>query len=267
MIKMRKWMAAVSIAVVVMLQSGLLFASNQPALRLFPTTVVENIRQTGETAKSMEAGLHDIINNLEQQITLFKESKCEGAKNDEGCADISRQMGETYKQMLDTMESRLPAMEQSVNITRDSLQKRIYSELGQKMTPRQLQKMIQANLNKEKRDKKHKKQGRLSEKFKQYYHMVAMAGGRAGESLAVVAAEIYLDTEEVSRLIALTQDEIGRAKLMIDLNQSYGSLTPEMISMVSSVKSILFGEQDDFAGAIPSPLANSKENFQSPLEF
>jgi hypothetical protein len=85
-------------------------------------------------------------------------------------------------------------------------------------------------------------------------------------SLAAVAAEIYLDTQEVQDLIALTRDEISRAKLMIDLDQSYGIITPEMFEMVAQVKTILFGETSE-AGAIPGPPPGStKAEYRSPLE-
>jgi hypothetical protein len=85
-------------------------------------------------------------------------------------------------------------------------------------------------------------------------------------SLAAVAAEIYLDTQEVRDLIALTRDEISRAKLMIDLDQAYGIITPEMFEMVAQVKTILFGETVE-TGAIPGPPPGStKAEYQSPLE-
>lgn len=255
--------------VMLVIQISELHAANSPALRLFPTTVVENIKQTGITAKSMESNLQEVINDLEQKMLLFNASKCQDTQGDEGCDQISKQMGEAYRQMLEIMEQEMPSMEQSVEITRDSLKKRIRSELGMKLTPRQLQKMLRQNQARESRTTSKKRKGRLSEKFDQYYKMVAM-GSRdsGGGSLAAVASKMYLDTEEVLTLIALTRDEISRSRLMIDLDLSYGSLTPEMISMVSGVKSILFGEDNQIEGALPdAPLANAAGNFKSPLDL
>ena len=80
-----------------------------------------------------------------------------------------------------------------------------------------------------------------------------------------MAAEIYLDTQEVQDLIALTRDEISRAKLMIDLDQVYGIITPEMFEMVGRVKSILFGEADEFEGIPDPPQGNLEQAYQSPL--
>ena len=66
----------------------------------------------------------------------------------------------------------------------------------------------------------------------------------AGQSLAVAASDIYLDMQEASELIAKTRGEINRAQLMEQLNQSFGSITPEMQQVVVGVKGILFGESE-----------------------
>ena len=89
----------------------------------------------------------------------------------------------------------------------------------------------------------------------------------AGGSLAAVAAEIYLDTQEVKDLISLTRDEISRAKLMIDLDQLYGIITPEMFEMVGRVKTIIFGETGEEEGIPDPPRDNMKADYESPLEM
>ena len=49
--------------------------------------------------------------------------------------------------------------------------------------------------------------------------------------------------EETSELIARTREEITRATLIEQLNQSFGTITPEMMQIVGGVKSILFGDE------------------------
>ncbi len=240
-----------------------------PTIRLFPTTVVENIKHTGEAARAMEQDLQSVIDRLNQQEELYLASKCEGAAAEPGCSEIADQLGQTYLEMLDLMETRLPGMEDSVRATNASLEKRIRSELGRKTTPRGLQKVLQRTPQQPVESPRYKRRsGRLSEKFRQYYKLVAMAPRtRSGGSLASVAAEIYLDTQEVQELIALTRDEISRAKLMIDLDQAYGIITPEMFEMVGRVKSILFGETAD-EDSIPGPPPGSTQaEYRSPLEM
>ena len=117
-------------------------ATSTPTIRLFPTTVVEDLRQTGNVARDMETGLQDVIGKLDQQQQLYQESKCEGAENDTGCQRLARQIGATYLDMLTIMEERLPDMEHTVNNTRVSLEKGLRNELGRKMTPWTLQETL-----------------------------------------------------------------------------------------------------------------------------
>ena len=119
-----------------------LLGQGQPTIRLFPTTVLEDIRQTGEVAQEMETGLQSIIARLDQQQKLYLESKCDGAEEDPGCARIAKQLGATYMEMLNVMGDRLPDMERAVNGTRNSLEKRLRGELGLKMTPWTLQETL-----------------------------------------------------------------------------------------------------------------------------
>jgi len=244
-------------------------AKQSPTIQLFPTTVVENIKQTGQAAKAMEQDLQSVIDRLNQQEALYIASKCEGAAAEQGCSDIAGQLSQTYLEMLTLMENRLPGMEDSVRATNYSLEKRIRTELGRKTTPRGLQKVLDRTPQKATQTPRYtKRSGRLSEKFRQYYQLVAMAPRMgAGGSLASVAAEIYLDTQEVQELIALTRDEISRAKLMIDLDQAYGIITPEMFDMLGRVKSILFGETGEEAGIPGPPPGSTKAEYRSPLEM
>ena len=72
--------------------------------------------------------------------------------------------------------------------------------------------------------------------------------------------------EETSLLIQRTRQEIARATLMEQLNQSFGIITPEMIEVVGGVKSILFGDADAQALVAGPPPASIEEAYRSPLE-
>ncbi len=67
-------------------------------------------------------------------------------------------------------------------------------------------------------------------------------------------------------MIAATRQEIGRATLMEQLNQSFGQITPEMNEVVSGVKSILFGAEDQTPIAT-APDRSAQTAFISPLEM
>jgi len=245
-------------------------AANTPTIRLFPTTVVEDLRQTSNVAKEMETGLQEVIGRLDQQQQLYQQSKCDGAEADPGCQRLSRQLGATYLEMLGIMEERLPDMEHTVNNTRLSLEKRLRSELGNKMTPWTLQETLLGTqvetANKTSPSMRGRSGMRLSERFRQYYQLVASSASKSDQSLAVLASDIYLDMDETAELIARTREEIARATLIEQLNQSFGTITPEMMEVVGGVKSILFGDDSDYVQIAGPPPASVEETYRSPLE-
>jgi hypothetical protein len=246
-----------------------------PVVRLFPTNVLEDIRETGEVAEAMENNLQEVIYRLDLQQQLYKESLCEGSDGDQGCERISKQLGATYLEMLNVMGERLPEMELAVNNTRMSLEKRLREELGQRTTPTSLQNTLlgeagpagaAASASDSSEPALRGRSGvRLSDRFQQYYELVATHRQGPGRSLAVVASDIYLDMEEASALIAATQQEISRAALMEQLNQSFGLITPEMAEIVSGVKGILFGEAMSESAIAAPPYAIGEPEFVSPL--
>ena len=245
--------------------------ANTPTIRLFPTTVVEDLKQTGNVARDMETGLQEVIGRLDQQQALYIESKCDGAENDPGCQRLARQIGATYLEMLTIMEERLPDMEHTVNNTRLSLEKGLRNELGKKMTPWTLQETLiggksNATTTQPAPTLRGRSGMRLSERFKQYYQLVATSGAKGDQSLAVLASDIYLDMEETSILIQRTRQDIARATLMEQLNQSFGIITPEMIEVVGGVKSILFGDDEGTALVAGPPPGSVEEAYRSPLE-
>ena len=241
-----------------------------PTIRLFPTTVVEDLRQTSAVAKEMETGLQEVIGRLDQQQQLYQESKCDGAEDDPGCQRLAKQLGATYLDMLGIMEERLPDMEHTVNNTRLSLEKRLRSELGNKMTSWMLQETLLGGNPQETSAPSPTMRGRsgmrLSERFKQYYQLVASSSSQSDQSLAVLASDIYLDMEETSELIARTREEITRATLIEQLNQSFGAITPEMMEIVGGVKSILFGDETSPMQIAGPPPGSFEQAYRSPLE-
>jgi len=245
--------------------------ASAPTIRLFPTTVVEDLKQTGNVARDMETGLQEVIGKLDQQQELYQQSKCDGAEDDPGCQRLARQIGATYLEMLTIMEERLPDMEHTVNNTRQSLEKGLRNELGRKMTPWTLQETLlgknaQAATAKASPTLRGRSGMRLSERFKQYYQLVATSGAKGDQSLAVLASDIYLDMEETSLLIQRTRQEIARATLMEQLNQSFGIITPEMIEVVGGVKTILFGDETAQAMVAGPPPGSVEQAYRSPLE-
>ena len=243
-----------------------------PTIKLFPTTVLEEIKQTGNVAAEMETGLQALIVRLDEQQKLYLESKCEGNEGDPGCEQIARQMGKSYLEMLGIMADKLPEMETAVNSTSSSLERRIRRELGQKKTAWTLQELLVGaqsdSASEAERPALRGRSGmRLSDRFHQYYKLVARSGGEVNSSLAVIASDIYLDMQETANLIARTREEISRATLMEQLNQSFGTITPEMQEVVAGVKSILFGEEQAVRPMTAPSASRPEEGYDSPLNL
>lgn len=236
-----------------LLQTPALAEDARPRLNIFPTQVVDNIRETGEAAKQLEDNLQGVIATLEQQQSLYRESKCEGAPDDQGCTQIAQQMASSYREMLDIMAEQLPEMERRTRVTRDALQQRLATEVGRNRTGKELQSLLRNDgRSAAAAQRTRSREGnRLSDRFQQYFSLVNQ--GSEG-SLTLLGAQIYLDLEETSDLIALTRQQINQSRLMVNLTESFGTITPAMENTVSEVKRVVFGEGTAAAGE-PMPAA------------
>ena len=235
---------------------GSAVAANSPTIKLFPETTIENIKQASQSAKQMENSLGSVIGEMDQQFKLYKESKCDGSVGDPGCDQIQHQLSEKYMQMLSQMESELDVMEPLVTNMKTSIETRIRNEIGRKMTPRDMQKMLAGKKSTPsvKSFSGKRRTGRMSTMFKRYHQLVSR--GSAADSLAQVASEIYLDSAEVIHFISLTRQEIARAKISNNIVLSVGRLTPQMIDTVNGVKSIIFGDDESISDIGEAPEAD-----------
>lgn len=229
-----------------------------PRLNLFPRNVTEQLRSTGKAARAMESDLKGVIGELEKQMKLYEASGCENS-DDPGCEAIASQINTKYGEMLDIMKQSLPEIKSSVEATHEGVEKNIRNELGKKFTPADIQRMLSSKTT----PKVYNGRFSLSKRFAKYHKMIASNGQN---NLATVAAEIYLDTSEVIRLIGLMEGEISRQSTIIELGNMYGTLTPEMTNTVSGVKTLIFGEPEA-GGGLPEAMEKEKAGFESPLEI
>ena len=231
-----------------------------PQLKLFPRDVTDMLKETGATARAMENSLRGVIGRFDKQTKLFEESSCAPDSSDQACKDIAEQISQTYQEMLDVMQESLPKMKQNIEATSKELGIRMRRQLGQKVSPAE----IQNTLGKESKPEVTSGRFSLSKRFSQYHSLISSNQ----QSLTVLAAEIYLDTSSVAEWIDLMEAEIGRQQTIIELGRMYGSLTSEMVGTVDNVKNIVFGEEEIREGALsPPPLPEEAAEFISPLEY
>ena len=57
---------------------------NTPTIRLFPTTVVEDLRQTSNVAREMETGLQEVIHNPQYFFSAVPQAQHQAGFDDQG---------------------------------------------------------------------------------------------------------------------------------------------------------------------------------------
>jgi len=226
-----------------------------PTLNLFPTSVVENLQASADSAKEMEDSMEGIVAQMDNQLQLYKESKCEASDADAGCTQIKKGINTTYMSMLDKMQAQLPTMKRAMQSTAKTLGKNIRTELGRKMTVLDLQRLIQGKKGGVKNIRKisGRRQGRMSGMLSQYHKMISLSSHKT-QTQAILAAEIYADATETLDYINLIQMEIDQSKVMGGLSTLWnGEPSEQMVSTVLSVKTMLFGDVE--GDVIPEMLA------------
>lgn len=249
-----------------------------PELRLFSSDIVESIRSTSEAASSMENGMIEVIETMDRQMALFKASNCEDAgQSDTGCAEMRSQLMGSYGQMLDTMSEALPTMQTAIDRSRDGLKRSLSTQIGRKISATDLQDLLLED-NAPRATTRQRRNGRsgISKRFEQYFGLVAqnVGGVSSGRgALAVTAADMYLDMEDASELIQITQDQIDRTRLFVQLEEVMPGMTDQMELTVNGAKSLLFGEPDESSSldleTPPNfdPVPGSDSAYTSPLEL
>lgn len=234
------------------LSSQALASSNAPRVNLIPVTAVESIKQSSETAKSMESRLTLILEKVELQKSLYDNSKCEGALNDKGCEQIFNALSESYKEFLTGLNEELPNLSQQLNTTAKSIEKQLRKELGKGMTAVDIQRLVSGK-------RANGKTQVAARTRNNSYSMVkwlknigkTVSSGGYGAPTAVVASDIYVNMSLAHAEIEQIQMDINHSLATIDTHQAFGQLSPGQLETIASVKKMLFGEVDG-ESALPS---------------
>ena len=210
------------------------FAAVQPTINLFPQDVRSLLSETHDVSQQMETELKGIIAGFQQQTELYKSANCEGS-SDAGCKQIKDQIFDRYKSMLEVMETHLPAMSRNIEATAKSMGKTLRGKVGKKMSPFALQDL----LNSKKQPSVIQGRFSLSQRLARYHQLIAANGS---QTVADLAAEIYLDSTEAAKWMDIIFADIQRQKVFIDQQDFLFALSDEAMGTVESVKSLLFGE-------------------------
>lgn len=218
----------------------------RPRINLFPTSVVESLSETSRAARDMESGMYEVVARLDQQKQAYESTHCADSE-DRGCVELRKAIRSSYKDMLDVMQSRIPQMRSSLDATASSMGTSLRSEIGRKMTPGDVQRILAgrsaSNQGIARPSSGSARQGKLSKMFSRYYELVKR-GGKQADALPVLASQIYLDSMESLYFLDLIEAEIGSQSTELVLELEWGELTDQISATVTDVKALLWGETD-----------------------
>lgn len=221
-------------------------AEVRPKINLFPTSVVENLSETSRAARDMENGMYEVVAKLEKQKHAYESTHCENS-SDPGCLQLRKAIRASYKDMLDVMQSSIPKMRNSLDATADSMGTSLRSEIGRKMTPGDVQRILAGRTASVQgmgpMPSAGSRQGKLSKMFSRYYELVKR-GGQQSDALPVLASQIYMDSMQSLYFLDLIEAEIGSQSTELVLELEWGELTDQISATVTDVKSLLWGEVD-----------------------
>jgi hypothetical protein len=217
-----------------------------PAVNLFTPLSIESLSETSRNARELERSLESLIEKLETQSSLYEAADC-SLTYDDGCQKLRRGMKQTYNSLLSEMQDQLPDIRASIEKTRDALADRMQSELGRKMTPGDLQRLVSGRSSKtgaNGNSMKQNKGSRLSGLFESYYRLVQRNGGSSGSG-TVLAAQLYIDSVNSAQYLDLIEAEIDSQHTELMLELEWVELTAQMNGTVDNVKTLLWGGTDN----------------------
>lgn len=235
---------ALPMAVVVHGQAG-------PAVTLLPQGVLTNLEYTKEQSEQMEQTLGPVISDLENQLQTYQEMQCEGASG-QGCEQIKQNMVLKYKELLDGVRAELPEVEQVIESTVQDLGKRLHSEVGKKMTPRELQRRLAEETTGEPMPTMAAIRGRaggISGTFRNLLQAMSTTGVQR-QSQLTLSADIYRDLKSALEYIQVTRQLAEAQWTMVGGSAYFSEASEEMVATVHAVNALIFGGDENAAEMI-----------------
>jgi len=216
-----------------------------PSVNLFNAATIESLSNTSKTARALESSLEKVINQLETQTALYESAECTRS-NDAGCVQLRKGVKKNYAELLNQIQEQLPEIKRNITETRDALGEQMVSELGRKMSPGDLQRLLAGRHGKMTPSAPaigKAKTGRLSGLFEGYYNLVRRGGNSSGNS-AVLASQLYIDAVYSASYLDLIGAEIDSQHTELLLELEWGELAAQMSGTVGNVKQLLWGSED-----------------------
>jgi hypothetical protein len=238
-----------------------------PTVRLVPTELVEEIRDTRAVAAQVETDVVHAVEDLDRQSRLLRASQCDPGVVDPGCDAIRDQVRRRYLEMLGGIEARLPGLERSVRRIERGLRERLGAGAA---STREIQGRLARRRTHRDPSSRPRLRGAsgasLSQKLGRLQSVMGSAG-QAKTSVEALAADLYLDMRESLDLIAVLRDEIARTRILAETQLGASALTPEMEAVTADARVLIFGSEQGADRAPDRPTAVQPAAYRSPLEL
>lgn len=261
---------ALALAIVLVLPAGV--SAQQPQIELFPSTVIEDLREAGQAAEAFETDMMPAITALQNEMAEYDKLNCRGAVSDSGCMQAERLLGNAYSKFLDSLNEHIPEMLNSMENIKETQGSSISRQIGRGLTPRQLEELIStsgAGVVDDQAEiilKGAGFKGRMSQRFEDYRKLVSSQAVNQQQGGAVLAMINYLDAHSSATQLKALQSDLLRQQTELNLPGAWGAPPSDQImATVSSVQAVLFGESTQ---NIDPPTGDSEEEFDdSRLRF
>ena len=261
---------ALALVIALVLPAGV--SAQQPQIELFPSTVIEDLREAGEAAEAFETDMMPTITALQNEMAEYDKLNCRGAVADPGCMQAERLLGNAYSKFLDSLNKHIPDMLNSMENIKETQGSSISRQIGRGLTPRQLEGLIStsgAGVVDDQAEKILKGagfEGRMSQRFGDYRTLVSSQAVNQQQGGTVLAMINYLDAHSSATQLRALQGDLLSQQTTLKLPGAWGAPPSEQIrATVSSVQAVLFGESTP---NIDPPTGDSEEEFDdSRLRF
>lgn len=262
---------ALALAIALVLPAGV--SAQQPQIELFPSTVVEDLREASQAAEAFETDMMPTITALQNELAEYDKLNCRGAVADPGCMQAQRLLGNAYSKFLDSLNEHIPDMLNSMENIKETQGSSISRQIGRGLTPRQLEELISTSGAGGVEDQAQRLlegagfTGSMSKRFEGYRTLVSSQAVNQQQGGAVLAMINYLDAHSSATQLKALQGDLLRQQSILNLPGAWGAPpSDQMRATVSSVQAVLFGESTQTINDPPTG-GNEEEFDDSRLLF
>jgi len=211
------------------------FSTEIPINPITPS-IKDKIKQTADSIKTLEDDLGPKVKELEKTYTTYKQT-CKDKQNDRGCIEMENQITQKYKEVLESLNTKIPKLK---NELKNSAQ-----ELGMSIIRKTRTKDIKEIYEHiSGKSKLPKIRGPLSRKLNEILKLVGVNKGNI--SLLELSLMTQADMISAIEILDYLEANIQRQIILIEMGQQFADLSPEMVQIMRGVSELIGFNNTEF---------------------